>query len=362
MHAVASACLDAPNAQLGNIEGAHRVHGWPVPLRVANLSVGGGRGGPRLLPIAVLAPIGEPQPYVFDAVSSALAATGRWELESIDALAAAAGWPALPPPASGAFVDVGAQLGTYSLSFAQRGYRVVAIEPMRQNVLALEASLCLNPELAPHVEVLHTAALGPAHATTAAVHGAPACAVLSPFRASHNVGDGRLECKRGPPAAAAVPPCARRHNGQLIQANFTYFFHYRRFCQQLAPPLRTLDELLQPRPRGGLRAPLERVAVAKVDTGGSECDVLHGGRGALFERMRPALMLVNIDEPRSEACARELAARHGYAVHSFRALAAPPPPPAAGARGAAAGSGALGRRTASGGGAPSVKHVVLARS
>ena len=80
---------------------------------------------------------------------------------------------------------------------------------------------------------------------------------------------------------------AGKHNGATIRANFTYFFHYRRFCQQLLP-MRTLDELLTSfdasatavatsplaAPLGtSLAAALPSITVMRVDTGGSECEV-----------------------------------------------------------------------------------------
>ena len=82
LHKIAHACLQQANDFLGNLEGAHRVHGWSVPLRVTNTTIG---------PMAMLSSIGEPNPYVHDAVSMSLARLGFWELrEPIAELAAAA--------------------------------------------------------------------------------------------------------------------------------------------------------------------------------------------------------------------------------------------------------------------------------
>ena len=33
-------CLQPANDFLGNLEGAHRVHGWPIPLKAANVCAG----------------------------------------------------------------------------------------------------------------------------------------------------------------------------------------------------------------------------------------------------------------------------------------------------------------------------------
>lgn len=307
--ALRMACLEAPNLQLGNIEGAHRVHGWPVPLRIVNISRRSMTANhDERFPIAVLSDIGEPAPYVSDAVSTALAGPGFWEIKDPEDVAAAAGRP-LPSVTAGAFLDIGAQLGSYSLAFARKGYRVLAIEPMLQNVLALRASLCLNPTFGSRVDVLHTAVVG-ARLQQQEQRAGLSCAVLSPFRASHNVGDGRMECVN----RSGASQCARKHNGQVIRSNFTYFFHYRRFCQVLASPLRTLDDLLA---SPAARTAASGVSVAKIDTSGSECEVLHGGEDALFRRLRPVLLLVNVDAARSAACVRAMAATHGYSVHPF---------------------------------------------
>ena len=50
--------------------------------------------------------------------------------------------------------------------------------------------------------------------------------------------------------------------------------------------------------------------------------MLEGGAHALFHKMRPNLMLINVDHPASDACVRSLAARHNFDVHT---LFVPPP-------------------------------------
>ena len=66
--------------------------------------------------------------------------------------------PITLPKHGGVFLDVGANLGYYSVLFASRGWRVVAVEPMARNRAALRASLCLNPHLTASVS-LHSRAL-----------------------------------------------------------------------------------------------------------------------------------------------------------------------------------------------------------
>ena len=81
-----------------------------------------------------------------DIVSRDILIHGRWEIDSPTEMAA--GLPSIALPArGGTFLDVGANLGYFSLLFATHGWSVVSVEPMRQNRAALSASLCLNPAL-----------------------------------------------------------------------------------------------------------------------------------------------------------------------------------------------------------------------
>lgn len=300
-------CLNAPNSNLGNIEGAHRVHGWTVPLRVVNTSIG--------LRMAILNPIGEPTPYVQDLQSNMLRDTGALggTADPLDAIALAAGVSL--STFSGAdeqpvFLDIGAQLGYYSLAFAARGFRVLAIEPMTQNVLAFKASLCMNaPSISALVTLFQAAAISPKQR-----HGS--CAVYSPFRPANDFGNGKMECVN----RSGASQCSRRHNGETIRSNFTYFFHYRRFCQQISP-LSTLDDLLPPTTLGWsaheLNAASARIVVIKLDVHGAECEVLQGATRTIFHRLRPTLMLVNVRSARSDQCARALAAEHRYSVRQI---------------------------------------------
>ena len=289
----ATECLAPSNNLLANIEGAHRVHGWSTPLRATNVTIG---RGVRVV-MATLSSIGEPHSYVHDAVSLALENAGFWEITDPTEIAHAAG---VHLPSSGihpVFLDVGAQLGFYSLAFAGRGYRVLAIEPMLHNVLAMRASACLNPALGDRIRVVHGAAV-----PSRALNGS--CAVLSPWRQNDH-GDGELECVE----QRDMPQCVRKHEGRSIVANYTWFHHYRRFCQQIQP-LRTLDQILEG---------VHRVDVAKVDVSQPECGILKGGTNALFRRLRPQLLLINVGEGRTSSlgCVQLLAHSHGYKVHDF---------------------------------------------
>jgi FkbM family methyltransferase len=308
-----SGCLSHASAQLGNLEGAHRVHGWSTPLGVANATN---------VPMAVFHDIGEPHPYVKDQVSAALRSDGYWELDDPIRIAAAAGDSSLPT--SGAFLDVGGGIGSYAMAFARRGFRTIAIEPMTQNVLALRASMCMNTRIGRSIEVVHSAAVSPARAARAET----SCAVLSKWR-GNDFGNGVLECVN----RSGASQCARKHNGATIVSNFTYFFHYRRFCQVVSPR-RTLDELL-----AAHSPPIDALAVVKIDTSGAECDVIAGAEHMFTSEMRPQLLMINVDAKSSALCVAEVARAYGYEVRPI-------------ATAAHGGAGAMS--------APS-KHVVLRR-
>ena len=61
-----------------------------------------------------------------DVVSNALTAWGAWEVKHPSTMEESAGVPpgTIPPP-PGVFLDVGANIGHHSLTFAQAGYHVV---------------------------------------------------------------------------------------------------------------------------------------------------------------------------------------------------------------------------------------------
>ena len=98
------------------------------------------------------------------------------------------------------FLDIGANVGSYSLSAAAHGHRVLACEPLTLNTVALRRSLCRNAPLAPLV-TLHEKALAGAERE--------GCVIVT---ADQNVGDGTVKCGMPPGwvpgAGAAVRPGA----------------------------------------------------------------------------------------------------------------------------------------------------------
>jgi FkbM family methyltransferase len=79
------------------------------------------------------------------------------------------------------FIDIGANLGTFTLGVAAAGFKVIAIEAMSVNQVALSMSLCSNIGMSEAVTLL-SVALG---------RGAEQCTV---FSASQNVLDGTIRC------------------------------------------------------------------------------------------------------------------------------------------------------------------------
>ena len=141
-----------------------------------------------------------------DLVSREIVKTGFWELRypsQLLELAGERGENARMPPPPATFLDVGANLGYYSLLFASHGYDVLAVEPMLRNRRAIETSLCLNPQLAERVTLLPMA-LG----KTASAH----CDVRADDR---NAGNGKLSCSStercelGSRRYSGTPPPAR---------------------------------------------------------------------------------------------------------------------------------------------------------
>ena len=61
--------------------------------------------------------------------------------------------------------------------------------------------------------------------------------------------------------------------------------------------------------------PSASVDVVKIDVTGFECHVLEGGSRALFHKLRPKVIVVNVQKAASEACVTALAERHEFDVH-----------------------------------------------
>lgn len=211
-----------------------------------------------------------------DLISREIIRTGKWEIgrpSEMGDLATNWTWPAWPAwPQRPVFLDIGGNLGYYSLLFAHHGYDVLTVEPMAQNRLAIEASLCINPELRRRVRLI-PASVG---RTSGAL-----CSIV-PSNVHHNRGNG------------VIGKCGGRRSA----ANGSE-----------SVPMTTLDLVLQ-------QSAAKRVDVVKIDIEGYECEAIAGGQ-SLFGRYHPALIQWEGVRSNVDRCMRSQARRHGYRVGSL---------------------------------------------
>jgi len=234
-----------------------------------------------------------------DWVSDMIAWHGAWEIrgpsEFLNGLARIARRVRLPRP-GGTFLDIGANVGYYTLMFADRGDRVIAIEPMVRNRAAIQTTLCLNPDLRARVRIV-AAALG-----TSADGSKGVSCVMRP-QVQRNRGNGVLECGRNHTCRSPEPPSAdllTQRTGMSVT-----LAQWRQLpCEEV--PLKPLDAVL---------AELNpaNVNTVKVDIEGQECSALDGGE-SIFTIYRPRLLVAEWKAAHVASCMRKLAIRHGY-VH-----------------------------------------------
>ena len=226
-------------------------------------------------------------PSASDLVSTQLLHQGRWEVggpgddDMLD----------VAQRRHHVFLDIGGNIGAFTMAFAQAGYRVITFEPMKSNRRALEASLCLNPKLRTRVHV------EPVALTSAVLRNGAQCIAAAHFM---NAGNAKMAC-------APHLSCASRAH-VLGKAHFLANPKYAA-CQEVA--LDTLDDALRRLLPSGASA---NVSAVKLDVESHECDVLAGGE-SLFTTYRPRWVRAENEAGEVRACYREMAARHGYRVH-----------------------------------------------
>jgi len=210
-----------------------------------------------------------------DIVSSGLLNRHFWEIHSAAEFATKMDSTL---PATGTFLDVGANIGYYSMLFAHAGYNVIAVEPMARNRAAIEGTLCLNPSLRSKVKVVAAALVSPEEVDHTK------CLIKS-TNTDVNIGNGYLKC------GTDVDPCV---NGDPN-------------CQVV--PVSTLDKTL---------ADLNptSVDVVKMDVEAYECKVFAGGE-SLFSKYSPKLFKVETEWGNTKACVNHLAVKHGYKTHGM---------------------------------------------
>jgi len=87
------------------------------------------------------------------------------------------------------FLDVGANIGYFTLWAAALGHKVIAVEPMKKNIALLRASVCLNgPAFASNIQLYHTA-------VSAKPRDEGGCVVMTELKGDRKLGgDGGFEC------------------------------------------------------------------------------------------------------------------------------------------------------------------------
>ena len=204
-----------------------------------------------------------------DIVSSQIARFGQWEIATADDLAKRAGTSLAE---SGTFLDIGANIGYYTLLFAHKGFNVIAVEAMTRNRQAIMGSLCLNPHLRPWVTLVPTALAAPSEVDSATC-------IIKSTNSKINIGNGHLSCG----------PDKKCDSGD---AN----------CQPVE--LKTLDNVLAD------LSPAS-VDVMKMDVEEHECQVLAGG-DSLFSNYHPKLLQVETQFGDARNCLHNKALQYGY--------------------------------------------------
>lgn len=127
------------------------------------------------------------------------------------------------------FVDVGANIGIHSIVAAYHGKHVFAIEPMINNILLLNATLCRTPILAKNITILPYG-VGKTDST---------CKLYSD---PYNVGDNHLVCDR-------------RSENRVIKKKYVY---------RQSVSVKPINTLVTP----------DQYDSMKIDVEGKECDVI----------------------------------------------------------------------------------------
>ena len=208
-----------------------------------------------------------------DYVSLAVLRTGMWEFRSPGEMLKRAG---VVTPPHGRFLDIGTNVGWYSLMYAQAGWDVIAVEPMTRNRLALAVSLCLNPALRSRIATISAAMVA-----SPEIAASTSCIVKAN---NYNYGNGKVSCSSGTKGAVC------KKDGK---------------CERVVAM--TLDQVLA-------ATPASRVDVAKLDVEGSECNVLQGGQSLFSPPRRVTVLQVEVNEARTQKCVEEVARRYHYRI------------------------------------------------
>mmetsp|Transcript_11639 Transcript_11639/g.31752 ORF Transcript_11639/g.31752 Transcript_11639/m.31752 type:complete len:304 (-) Transcript_11639:154-1065(-) len=205
-----------------------------------------------------------------DIVSQSILDTGHWDINSTKSFAEGSNETF---PANGTFLDLGGNIGVFSMLFAHSNFTVYTVEPLTWNRRAIKASICLNPHLRDRIKVLPVALVAPSDLSMTCI--------IRPMLG--NWGNAYLTCGGPWEMLWETWWCSR--------------------CETVA--VKTLDQLLaelQP----------SAIDVAKLDIENFECRVLEGGH-SLFKRYRPKFVRVETAYS-GVACWAAAAETYGYTL------------------------------------------------
>lgn len=185
-----------------------------------------------------------------DVVSSSVCTLGYWDENNT----ADFGVP-------GHAVDIGTNIGYFTLMLANAGWTVTSFEPMAPNVGLLNASLCQNPKLAARVKLLPYG-LGPEPKK---------CNMVAPL---DNLGDGHVQCGDDLASGFSNDPQSTAYIGKFNVQVIGQF------------EIRRLDQLL-------LENKVDKIDFIKIDVEGYESQVL-AGAPELLTQYQPRLNKLEI--------------------------------------------------------------------
>jgi len=210
-----------------------------------------------------------------DIVSKSFADKGFWEISDPSQMVPLQMRDKVSLPAKGTLLDIGANIGDYTMLFASQGYNVIAVEPMTRNRAAMQATLCLNPEFKKRVTIVGAALVAPDEVA------GKRCVIRS-TNYEINIGNGFLTCG----AEADVKPC---------EASDTN-------CENV--PVKTLSTALD-------ELKVKSIDVVKMDVENYECHVFAGG-ASLFTKYHPKLLQVETMWGKTGQCVADMAQKYSY--------------------------------------------------
>jgi FkbM family methyltransferase len=161
----------------------------------------------------------------------------------------------------GQMVDIGGNIGYFSIALASAGWNVTTFEPMAPNLAMINATLCRNPHLRSKVHVVPNG-LGIKDQE---------CDMVSP---SNNLGDGHVQCGDAVASGFSTDPKKNSYIGKYDLVKVGHF------------SIRRLDQML-------LTHAIGKVDFVKIDVEGYESQVI-AGSGNFLTQYQPRLFKLEV--------------------------------------------------------------------